>query len=297
MIQKLKLLNNKMMRRIYQKGFLIVIGSVIFSANVSLAQPASELLGKLIAANDKISRISLTIVMNERVKGKMNEKKADFKINYHPPKIYLKQDYPQEGMEVLYVDGKNKNKAWINPNTFPWVTLSLDPTGNTMRGKHHHSIFNSGFDYFVKVVKHLMTKYSNEIDKLAKNAGIEFLNGVKCHKIVFDNPYFRFVDYKIKPGEDIVSIAGKFHINEYMIIENNEGIDDYEDIKTGQVIKVPGDYARKVTIYLHPDTFLPYCIQAYDDEGLFQEYYFKNIRINPYFSSAVFSPDNPEYNF
>lgn len=276
---------------------LLVMGCLAYVWGTVNAQPASELLQKLIAANDEISRISMTIVMNERVKGKMNEKKANFKINYDPPKIFLEQEYPQEGMQILYVDGKNNNKAWVNPNTFPWITLSLDPHGNTMRGKHHHSIFNSGFDYFVGVVQHLMHKYGNEIDNLAKNAGPETINGVKCHKIVFDNPYFRYMDYKIKAGEDIVSIAKKYFVNEYMIIEKNTAIDDYEDFRTGQVIKVPNDYARKVVILLGQDNYLPYCIQAFDDRGLFQEYYFSNIRVNPYFSSSVFNPDNPEYNF
>jgi outer membrane lipoprotein-sorting protein len=278
-----------------KRGTCILFFSLILCTGK--AQPASELLNKLITENDKIYRISMTIVMNERVDGEINEKKADFKINYNPHKIYLKQDYPNEDMEILYVEGLNKNRAWVYPNAFPWVTLSLDPTGNTMRGKHHHSIFNSGFNYFVDVVEHLMIKYADEINKLAKNAGIEFVNGVKCHKIVFENPYFRFINYKIKPGEDLVSIAQKFYINEYMIIENNKNIKDYEDIEPGQIIKMPSDYAKKVSIFLDAGTYLPYLIKVFDDEGLFQEYYFKNVRVNPYFSSSVFDPDNPNYNF
>jgi hypothetical protein len=278
-----------------KRGTCILFFSLILCTGK--AQPASELLNKLITENDKIYRISMTIVMNERVDGEINEKKADFKINYNPHKIYLKQDYPNEDMEILYVEGLNKNRAWVYPNAFPWVTLSLDPTGNTMRGKHHHSIFNSGFNYFVDVVEHLMIKYADEINKLAKNAGIEFVNGVKCHKIVFENPYFRFINYKIKPGEDLVSIAQKFYINEYMIIENNKNIKDYEDIEPGQIIKMPSDYAKKVNIFLDAGTYLPYLIKVFDDEGLFQEYYFKNVRVNPYFSSSDFDPDNPNYNF
>lgn len=278
-----------------KRGTCILFFSLILCTGK--AQPASELLNKLITENDKIYRISMTIVMNERVDGEINEKKADFKINYNPHKIYLKQDYPNEDMEILYVEGLNKNRAWVYPNAFPWVTLSLDPTGNTMRGKHHHSIFNSGFNYFVDVVEHLMIKYADEINKLAKNAGIEFVNGLKCHKIVFENPYFRFINYKIKPGEDLVSIAQKFYINEYMIIENNKNIKDYEDIEPGQIIKMPSDYAKKVSIFLDAGTYLPYLIKVFDDEGLFQEYYFKNVRVNPYFSSSVFDPDNPNYNF
>lgn len=261
------------------------------------AQQASELLQKLIEKNKEISRIELTIKMHERVDGKINKKKADFKISYNPQRIYLKQEYPNKNMEILYVEGKNNNKAWIHPNAFPWVTLTLDPTGNTMREDHHHSIFNSGFNYFVDVVEHLMTKYRNEIDELAKNAGIEFVEGNKTHKIVFENPNFGFTNYTVKPNEDLVSIASKFHLNEYMIVENNKNISDYEDVNPGDVIKIPSDYARKVSIYLDTETYLPSLLQVYDNKGLFQEYYFSNIKVNPNFSSSVFDPDNPDYNF
>lgn len=272
--------------------------AVLFAFNLSMqAQSAIELLDKLIGENQKISRVAMTIIMNERVNGNMNEQKAFFKINYDPVKIYLKQEYPNEGMEILYIHNQNDNKALINPNSFPWITLSLDPNGNAMRKGHHHSIFNSGFDHFVKIVEHLKTKYQREISDLVKYAGIEFINEVKCQKIVFENPYFKFIKYRVKPDEDLVSIAKKFYINEYMILENNPGIANYGDVKIGQVIRIPNDYAQKVSIYLDAGTFLPYHLQVFDDRGLFQEYFFLGIEVNPYFVSADFDAHNPKYNF
>ena len=67
----------------------------------------------------KYNTFSYTLTKFERVNDKMMKEKLTAKINANPLKVYLKQAMPHEGLEMLYIDGENDNKALINPNGFP----------------------------------------------------------------------------------------------------------------------------------------------------------------------------------
>ncbi|MBN2350782.1 MAG: DUF1571 domain-containing protein [Bacteroidales bacterium] len=256
-----------------------------------------QILKRLIEINSKISSLKVTVLMSERVENKMANKKADFKLAYNPVKIYLKQEYPNKGMEVLYNEALYGKKAVINPNSFPWINLTLDPLGNTMRAGQHHSIFKSGYAYLVSVLDHLLNKYSDSYDKMVLNQGIVKYNNVYCHKIVFDDPNFKYVDYTVQPGENLEILSRKLKVNDYMIYTMNKNIKSFEDITPGLTIKVPNDYARKIIVYIDRDILLPLGLEIYDEKGLFQEYIYSNIQVNPHLKPQEFEKEYPEYGF
>jgi len=235
--------------------------------------------------------------MTERIGDTYQKKKADFKIKYDPLSIYLKQEYPNPGLEVLYVKGENNGDAWINPNGFPWITMSMDPLGSTMRKGQHHSIFKSGFEFFLTVLQHLYDKYQSEAATMIEFDGTVKYGDVLCYKITVNNPNFNYVDYTVRPGENLETLSRKLFVCDYMIYDLNPQLSSYEDIKPGTKLKVPNDYGKQFVLYIDTQKLVPAGVKIYDDKGLFEEYSYLNTIINPSFSNMEFTESYAGYGF
>ncbi len=278
-----------------KKKILFYIISVIFQTSYS--QSPIELIQKMIDEEAKIKSLKLTMVMNERIDGKMSKSKSDFMISYSPFQLYMKQEIPIEGMEILYSENKNNNKAWVNTNSFPWVTLSIDPNSNLMRKDYHHSIFDSGYRNFSNIVRYLINKNYNKVDEILSYNGIKTINGYQCHQIMYTSPSFEYFNYITKNEITLTELAKKFYVNDYMLIEKNPGLIDFDEVKTNKNLKIPSDYGKKVIINLDIKNHLPRSIHIYDEKGLYEEYYYTNVMINPPLVENDFNPDNKKYNF
>ena len=101
----------------------------------------------------------------------------------------------------------------------------------------------------------------------------------------------------VKKGETITSIATKKKVSEYMILMKNKGVDSYTDIKVGQTIKIPTEYAAQITLFIDQQTLLPLVLKIYDDEGLFEHYEFLKLQIDPPFKTDEFSKNYKHYGF
>lgn len=257
----------------------------------------SHIIQETIVKHNKIESLELTLLIKERFNTKFTIEKADIKLLYHPWKIYMKQEYPNKGLEVLYIEGENNNKAIVNPRVFPWKTLKLDPMGNLMYKGHHHSLFKSGMAFFIDVAEYLWTKYQKKIDEMTTYQGLVKYDNRLCYKIEFYNPDFGFTEYTVGENETIETIVNNYRISSYLIETNNTHINKYETIKPKTVIKVPSDYAKRIVIYIEKSLMLPAGLKAYDETGLFEEYTYSNIRINPSFTQSDFDPQNPAYGF
>ncbi len=264
----------------------------------SQTQYAYDLIKTMLVRTKQINTLKFTLKTHERFQTTMFKQKAYYKLIYEPFKVYYKQEYPVKGLEVLYVSGSNNNKALVNTNSFPWINISLNPYGNLIRENQHHTIFESGFDYMVSILKHLLNKYDTNALSMIESYELVNLNGQICHKIILENQYFKYFSYTVKKGETINTIAKKFKINDYMIIEKNNNIDDFNDnINPGQVIKIPNDYAKKIIIYIEKQRIIPVVMKIYDDKGLYEYYEFSNIKINPEIKPGEFSREYAEYGF
>jgi len=241
---------------------------------------------------------SLTYVMNkqERIDGKMIKQVSYSKVELSPLKVYVRQIFPKEGVEVLYVDGPNK-KALINPNGFPWINIKLNPTEGIMRNDQHHTIFQSGFEHVVSILQFLCDKYASEIEEMIIYNGIVNYDGKTCHSISLDNPYFKYIDYTVLENEDIEDIAARYKLSEHMIVEYNKNIKDYDDVEAGQVIKIPNDYSPKMLLYIDAEEWVPVRMDVYDDQGLYEKYEYSEVNINPSFTPEEFTPDYSDYGF
>lgn len=253
-----------------------------------------EIVVRSLKSIKEVKGLKYHLKITERGKKGFNFYESAVKFSRNPRLIYLYI----KGIEVLWLQGQNDGKALVKPNSFPYFNLNLDPMGNLMRQDQHHTLNEMGYDYFASIIQNTVDRLDEKFDNVFSLAGEERVNNRPCYKIVIDNKDFRYVDYTIGEGESITSIARKFHIAEYMILEKNPKFKDYFDIlKTGQIIKIPNWYARTVVMYIDQLYFLPISMKVSDDKGLFEEYNYHFLQVNPKFEDGEFTRTYKDYGF
>lgn len=264
---------------------------------ITQGQDGLTLMKQMLEKNKTVKTLTYTMIMQERVEGKYIKSKMFNKIVVNPLKVYLKQEYPDKDLELLFVTGWNDNKCKVKKNRL--LKLSLDPYGSLIRKNQHNTIYSSGFTYTFGVMDFLLKKYGDDKAKdIVKNEGlVKTEDGTLCYKITLEEPNFKYFNYVIRKGETISTVAKKYFVSEYMILENNPQCDWYDDVKEGQIIKVPEIYCKKMVLYLNKNLMMPAIIKLYDDKGLFEQYEFHNMVINPNFAPNEFNPDFPGYGF
>ena len=231
----------------------------------------------------------------ERINGNMTKGNlAHTKVHNKPYKVYLKQE-KENGAEILYNSEKSTKTALVNPGSFPYINLNLDPNGNIMHKGEHHSILQANLNYTYDIINYSLKNKGDE--KKMSYINTVLINKVKYHKIKLDNYDYKIVKYTVKQNEDLITIAKKLHINSYSIIELNSDIEGLNDVKAKQIIKVPNYYAKYTVLYINTKTYLPYKVLVYDYAGLFESYEFRNLKINVKFKPNEFSKDFPGYGF
>ncbi len=265
-----------------------------------IVQPKSdltceEILEKSFKEIREVKSLKYHLKIIERGKKGFNYYESAVKFNKNPRQIYLYI----KGIEVLYLEGKNNNKALVNPGGFPYITLNLDPMGDLMRQDQHHTLNEMGYDYFSSVIQQTLKKVDRDhFDEYFKLLGEEKVNNRFCYKILVNNKDFAYTDYTVQPGESITSIARKFYVSVYMILERNPKFKDYFDpLKKGQIIKVPNSYCRSVVLYIDKFYFVPISVRVIDDKGLFEEYNYHFLQVNPKFEDGEFTRTYKDYKF
>ena len=277
-------------------SFLIVF-CFLLSSHVNAQAPAlgaKDVIFKMIKSINDLERLKYSLKIIERGKKGFNYYESSVKLSRKPRKIYLYI----KGIELLWVSGWNNNKAYVKPNSFPYVNLSLDPLGYLMRQDQHHTLNEMGVDYFGGLIEYMALKNVGKFDSYFKLEGEERINNRPCYKIVIDNKDFAYENYTVGENESITSIARKLHISEYMILLVNPKFKDYFDIlKKGQVIVVPNAYAKHVTLFIDQLYFLPISIKILDDKGLYEQYDYHFLQVNPKIDDAEFTKKYKDYKF
>lgn len=255
---------------------------------------ATEALNNMLSAIYNVQSLKFHLKISERIKGEMANYESQSKLIRSPRKLYIYL----KGPEVLWVQGQNNGHALVNPGGFPYFNLNLDPTGTLMREGQHHTIHEMGFDYLGNIIRASIKQAGDKFNDYFKYVGEEQWNEKTCYKIMAQYPDFKFIDYKVKPGETIITIARKLNLSEYMILEANaENVSDYENVKSGQTIKIPNAYAKFTILLIDKKTNLPCNTKIYDDKGLFESYEYIKLELNPKFADNEFTKEFKDYNF
>lgn len=253
-----------------------------------------ELVLKSLKSIDEISGLKYYLKIIERGKKNFNHYESTVKLNRSPKQIYIYI----KGIEVLWRQGENKNKALVKPSGFPFFSINLDPMGDLMRQDQHHTLLEMGYDYFADIIQNTIDRLGHNFDNVFTCQGEEKINNRLCYKILIDNKNFEYQDYVIGEGENVTSIARKFHVSEYMIVEKNRKLNDYfDELRKGQVIKVPNWYGKHVVYYIDKFYFVPISMRVEDETGIFEEYNYHFLQVNPKFEEAEFTRKYKDYHF
>lgn len=280
------------------RSFLLFAGILIALPHFSIGQNrARPIVNASIAAMKACTSAFGRINRSERINGEMVKGDLIFKMQTNPYKVYIYNVLPDEGAEVLFSKGWNNDKVYIHPNKFPYVNVSFDPHSSMLLKDRHHSIFDVGFVYTLRVVEHVMEKYSEDFDKYVTWEKEVVWEGKTCDVITINYPDYTFEDYTVQAGENVIDIDQKLRVPAYKILELNPDVKDFFDIKEGQVIKVPNVYAQKVVFFIDRVDHLPVVQIVYDEKGLFERYEYVKVDYNRPFKPEEFRPEWEEYNF
>lgn len=287
------------MHTIFRHSFLTALLALFaFStfAQVNNRKLAEDMLAKMAM----VKTLKYRMYKKERLNGKYRESDMQIKYQKSPFACYMYMYSPDAGVEVLYKEGVNSGKAYVNPNKklVSFIDFDFDPMGKTLRKDEHHTLFENGFEYMRGILKAVM-RVADEEDKYDEYCVVEGevnFKGRQCHKVLLQYPKFAWKDYTVQSGEDLVKIARKLNLSEYMILEKNK-LSNYTSVKAGQTIKVPNMYAKKVVLYIDKINLMPIYQEVHDDQGMFEEYHYINLIVNPVLDADDFSKQNPEYKF
>ncbi|QIX60014.1 DUF1571 domain-containing protein [Hymenobacter sp. BT18] len=265
-----------------------VTGAAFVGIALGAAPPekmtTAVLVSRLSSAIDHLKTLRCTVRAQERMEGGYQQARTQMKIAYNPLRLYLRN---QKGVEVLYTAGQNDNEAFVYPNSFPYVTVSLDPNGTLMRRNQHHSIFQAGFGTIAGLLHGSPQRTDHSYERSFRYAGDTTVAGRPSYILRSDFPQFRYVTYKPAKAETIAQIADKFGCGEYRILERNN-LSYGATVPAGKAVQVPNAYGRRTIVCVDQTTFLPLVVQVHDDKGLFEKFEFSEVVPNQPIAPAEF---------
>jgi outer membrane lipoprotein-sorting protein len=286
--------------RIKNAGSPLLVLLIMMAATHAQANTdadAIKIIRQMFQATKKVKSLSYTMVKRERIKGQILTQKSRVKLALSPLRTYLYQESPKKGLEVLFSEGNYNDKCIINPNGFPWINIYLPPLHPRVLHNQHHNLYKSGYAYVVGILEHLMRKYEPVLHKIITCKPDVLWQGRQAYMIHLDNPSFTLQKHEIKPGETAWDIAKQYMIGEYMVLDRNPDFGFYTDLTPGKSLVIPNDYARRMEIVILKENMLPALLRVYDEKGLFEEYQYLDLMLNPVFSDSDFSKTNPNYGF
>lgn len=248
------------------------------------AQSLGEIMEKSLKAMGSATHLTYDFFSQERFdKGKYEYSEVKFKYQGSPLKIHAEAIKPQAA-KLLYIPSES-DKVQVKKG----VKLSLSPYSGLLMKQQHHPLYKAGFN----TVKHILEfnlkmrgVTAAEYDQFAKNLGTVTYDGKPCWKIEINDPDYKITTYTVKDEKTVWQLGKKLAIPEFKVKQLN-GIGD--DLKPGQVLKVPTSYAKKTTIYVCKATYLPIYQKMEDDEGLYEVFEFKNLKVGVKFDADDFS--------
>ncbi|MBD2716113.1 DUF1571 domain-containing protein [Microvirga sp. STR05] len=253
-----------------------------------------QLMSRLSSTIENLKSLRCNVRAQERLAdGKYQQARTAMKMTFGPLRVYLKN---AKGIEVLWVTGQNDGDAWVYPNSFPYVTLNLDPNGSVMRKNQHHTVLDAGFGTIADLIKGSSQRRDHSFEKSFRYAGDTTIAGRPCYVLRSDFPQFRYVAYKAVAGDTPERIADKFGCGEYRVMERN-GLSPGEKVEVGRTLQVPNSYGRRTIVCVDQKIMLPLVVQVNDDKGLFEKFEFSDVVANQPIPAAEFTKGFPGYKF
>ena len=260
----------------------ILAVAAIFLANLSFAQSVTETIPKVMAAMGNAKTMTYHFYAQERMNdGKFSKSDVEFKVIASPIKIYAKANLPQSA-QLIY-EGAVSKEVRVKKG----LKLSLNPTSSLLMKGVHNPITRAGFAQIKKILETSMAQRKGEdLSSYVKILGTVNYDGKDCWKIEINDADYKIINYTVAAGETSVwAIGKKLATSEYKIKELN---DIGDEVKPGQVIKIPSSYAKKTTLYIDKTNYLPIYHKMEDEKGIYEIYEFKSLKLGVNLTDADF---------
>lgn len=272
----------------------LVLVVFVFSFKTPLDVKPAKLLQQMRDSIKNIKTLRMSISALERDVTTFRTAQSEIKLQTKPKKLYFNN--PAKKIEILYYEGKLNNKALVKANTFPYLTLTLDPYGALMRKNQHYTIHEIGMDLVARAIAMVINKDKDAYANF-KMTGKVVKNGYNCYAVEYESKNFTYTDYVVGENETVTTVAAKLSVNEYLVRYKNELLNDFDFMKKGKTLKVPVYFCKKALVYIDEKTMLPVSAALYDDAGVFENYDFSKIEVNKPIKEEEFSRDYKDYHF
>lgn len=281
----------------YKYSFLALFFLVVLKLTSQENSFKEELINNMINAIDSHNNLEFVMERNERNEKGFKKGRFFAKVSVTPYKIYIKNEIPKKGSEILYVKGENNNKALVNPNFFPYINVSLSPENSLMFAGGHHCLKDLGFNFFNDCFKLYIEMYGDQFFNLIEYNGTYEWDNKTCHKLTINYPDYKKKDYLVKENESMYDISKEKLINIGKLREYNPKYDTFENLEKGQIITINNIYSKKTVVFIDAENYFPIYQMLYDEEGLYEKYSYTNLNLNKKFSEEEFKNDFSEYDF
>jgi len=263
---------------------LFLVSVLAFSVPAQ-AQTVAEIMEKSMKAMANATHLEYHFFSTERFgPNKFENSEVKFKYQQSPLKIYAEAIKP-ESAKLLYIPSEN---AKINVKKGP-LKLNLDVYSNMLMKQQHHPLYKAGFGTVKGILEHNLKSRgltAAQYGEFAKIIGTVTYDGKPCWHIEILDKDYKMTTYTVKTEKDVWELGKKLAIPEFKVKQlNNIG----NDLKAGQVLKVPSSYAKKTTVYVCKSTYLPIYQKMEDEEGVYEVFEFKSLKTGVKFTDTDFS--------
>ncbi len=248
----------------------------------SKAQNVTEMIPKVMSAMGNAKTMTYHFYAQERMHdGKYSKSDVEFKVIASPLKIRANAKLPQTA-QLMY-DAAASKEVKVKKG----LKLSLSPTNSLLMKGVHNPITRAGFATIKKILETSIAQRKGEdLSTYVKVLGTVNFDSKDCWKVEINDADYKIINYTVAAGETSVwSIGKKLAISEYKIKELN---DIGDEVKPGQVIKIPSSYAKKTTLYIDKTNYLPIYHKMEDEKGIYEIYEFKELKLGVNLTDADF---------
>lgn len=254
----------------------------------------AKVLHQMYDSIKNVKTLRTKVAALERIDKKFSSANSEYLVQTSPRKVYFINR--SKKLEILYNTELYGRKALVKPNVFPYMTISLDPTGNIMRKNQHYSIHELGYTFIGNSIALTLSKDKDGLNNFTYH-GKSHKNGYTCFLLEYENKNYAYIDYKVGEKETASSVSAKLCVNDYLLRDKNDLLNDFGYLRKGRILKVPTLYCKKAVLFIDEKLLLPVSISLYDDSGLFESYDYSSVEINKPFKDSDFNRDNKSYGF
>ena len=250
-----------------------------YSAQAQQNITIRQLLDNMYKSISNTKTYAFDMTSKERFHGKYVETNMHFRINESPKKIYAKD--LKTGLEILYAQGWNNNKLYVNTNGAPWFNVSVAPNGSQARKDNHHMVTTSGFAFtkeLLQKTEKMVLARGEKVEDFLSIQGETTFDGRACYKVNMEYKEYSTKKHKVTKDIDLTQLCLDLCVPEYWVKERNNI--SFGIVKAGKELIVPTSYAKKVIFYVDKQNFLPLVQLLYDDKDLYEKYEYRNLQTN-----------------